>query len=180
MLPIPAHSISLSKKENGKNCKKWYGVVWNGTEWAIPSHSAFSPLGLSQPDIKYCYYRGLTLSDREIEYYMDKIDDYFYTTSFCSFTTDRMLTFRGNAIMILYPNDNSKNIANIWKWSEIPDEKEAVVSIGSKIKIISVHYYGSKWEIEIQLMNDEKDDRIKHDLETLYPVETNQFENEGK
>ncbi|CAF4557191.1 unnamed protein product [Didymodactylos carnosus] len=91
-----------------------------------------------------------------------------------------MLTYRGNAIMILYPNDNSKNIANIWKWSEIPDEKEALVPIGSKVKIISVHYYGCKWEIEIQLMNDKEADRVKHDLETLSPVETNQFENEGK
>ncbi|CAF1153374.1 unnamed protein product [Didymodactylos carnosus] len=38
MWPIPAHSISLSKKENGKNCKKWYGVVCtecNATEYGI-------------------------------------------------------------------------------------------------------------------------------------------------
>ncbi|CAF0942198.1 unnamed protein product [Didymodactylos carnosus] len=34
MWPIPAHSISLLKKENGKNCKKWYGMEWYGMVWS--------------------------------------------------------------------------------------------------------------------------------------------------
>ena len=35
--------------------------------------------GLNQTNLKHIYYRGLTLSEKEIQYYMNKINDYYYT-----------------------------------------------------------------------------------------------------
>ncbi|CAF1536201.1 unnamed protein product, partial [Rotaria sordida] len=114
---------------------------------------------LNQSNIKHIYYRGLTLSDKEIQYYIDKKNDFYYTNSFLSFTIDRLLIYSGNSIIIL-KTDNSnelakKNIANIWKWSACTEEKEALLAVGSKLKILSVHYFGYKWEIEVELVEDE-------------------------
>ncbi|CAF2959098.1 unnamed protein product [Rotaria sp. Silwood2] len=50
-----------------------------------------------------------------------------------------------------------KNIANIWKWSTFSEEKEALLAVGTKLKILSVHYFGYKWEIEVELMEDDEE-----------------------
>ncbi|CAF3707600.1 unnamed protein product [Rotaria sp. Silwood1] len=116
---------------------------------------------LNQSNIKHVYYRGLTLSDIEIQYYMDKKNQYYYTNSFLSFTIDRLLIYSGNAIIILKIDNSSelakKNIANIWKWSACTEEKEALLAVGTKLKILSVHYFGYKWEIEVELVEDEEE-----------------------
>ena len=118
--------------------------------------------GLAQSNIKHTYYRGLTLSDLEIQYYIDRKNDYYYTNSFLSFTIDRLLIYTGNAIFILRtdtgPEGGKTNIANIWKWSRFTDEKEALLAVGAKLKVLSVHHYGCKWEIEVELANDDQDD----------------------
>ena len=114
---------------------------------------------LKQNNIKYIYYRGLQLSDTEIQYYLDKQNECYYTNSFSSFTIDRLLIYPGNAILILKVEDSSekarKNLANIWKWSTFSEEKEALLAVGTKLKILTVHFYGGKWEIEVELMEDD-------------------------
>ena len=111
--------------------------------------------GLVQSTIKHSYYRGLTLSDVEIQYYLDRKNDHYYTNSFQSFTIDRLLIYSGNAILILRTDSGSEsgkiNLANIWKWSRFTDEKEALLAVGAKLKVLSVHHYGGKWEIEVEL-----------------------------
>ncbi|CAF3533930.1 unnamed protein product [Rotaria socialis] len=118
---------------------------------------------LNQSNIKHVYYRGLTLSDKEIQYYIDRIDGFYYTNSFLSFTTDRLLIYPGNAIIILKTDNSSelakKNIAHIWKWSAHTDEKEALLAVGTKLKVLTVHYFGYKWEIEVELVADEEEDQ---------------------
>ncbi|CAF3173777.1 unnamed protein product [Rotaria sp. Silwood2] len=117
--------------------------------------------GLIKTNIKPIYYRGLNLSDNEIKYYIEKRNNYYYTNSFLSFTIDRLLIYSGNAILILkIENSNEKakkNIANIWKWSTFSEEKEALLAVGTKLKILSVHYFGYKWEIEVELMEDDEE-----------------------
>lgn len=117
--------------------------------------------GLNQSNIKHVYYRGLVLSEREIQYYIDRRSSYYYTNSFLSFTTDRVLIYTGNAILILRTDQCSEtaktNLANIWKWSTFRDEKEALLAVGTKLKILTVRYLGNKWEIEVELMDDTVD-----------------------
>ncbi|CAF1309926.1 unnamed protein product [Didymodactylos carnosus] len=128
----------------------------NDIDWVYTNKLYSLIKGLDQEDIRHVYYRGLNLNDTEIIYYMNKQNDYYYTNSFYSFTIDRLLTYSGNAIIILRISpDNHLNIANIWKWSHAPEEKEAILSIGSKLKILSVHYFGYKWEIEVELAKDD-------------------------
>ncbi|CAF1171096.1 unnamed protein product [Rotaria sordida] len=116
---------------------------------------------LIKTDIKPIYYRGLNLSDNEIKYYIEKQNHYYYTNSFLSFTIDRLLIYPGNAILILKTENSSKkakkNIANIWKWSTFSEEKEALLAVGTKLKILSVHYFGYKWEIEVELIEDDEE-----------------------
>jgi hypothetical protein len=116
---------------------------------------------LVQTSIQHVYYRGLTLSNKEIQYYIDQRNDYYYTNSFTSFTTDRLLVYTGNALLILKTENASekakKNLANIWKWSTFLEEKEALLAVGTKLKILSVHYFGCKWEIEVELAEDDED-----------------------
>ena len=118
--------------------------------------------GLIQNNIKHVYYRGLTLSDIEIQYYLDRCGDCYYTNSFLSFTVDRLLVYSGNALLILKTDNASdkakKNLANIWKWSALIEEREALLAVGTKLKILSVHYFGCKWEIEVELMEDDEID----------------------
>jgi hypothetical protein len=117
--------------------------------------------GLVQTNIRYIYYRGLTLSEKEIQYYIDRRNEYYYTNSFTSFTIDRLLIYSGNAILILRTDNSSEkakmNLANIWKWSRFTEEKEALLAVGSKLKILSVHYFGCKWEIEVELTEDDQE-----------------------
>ena len=57
--------------------------------------------GLIQTNVKHIYYRGLTLTDNEIQYYLDKRNDYYYyTNSFTSFTIDRLLIYSGNGVYL--------------------------------------------------------------------------------
>ncbi|CAF4512203.1 unnamed protein product [Rotaria magnacalcarata] len=91
----------------------------------------------------------------------DKRNDYYYTNSFTSFTIDRLLVYSGNALLILKTENSTdkakKNLANIWKWSMFTEEKEALLAVGTKLKILSVHYFGCKWEIEVELAEDDEE-----------------------
>ncbi|CAM4794813.1 unnamed protein product [Rotaria magnacalcarata] len=86
----------------------------------------------------------------------DKRNDYYYTNSFTSFTIDRLLVYSGNALLILKTENSTdkakKNLANIWKWSMFTEEKEALLAVGTKLKILSVHYFGCKMQIIIHLL----------------------------
>ncbi|UJR32885.1 hypothetical protein I4U23_020346 [Adineta vaga] len=117
--------------------------------------------GLVQTNIRPMYYRGLQLSDTEIKYYMERKGSCYYTNSFLSFTTDRLLIYDGNAMLILKTERSSekakKNVANICKWSTYSEEKEALLCVGTRLNVESVHYYGCRWEIEVELMEDEDD-----------------------
>ena len=118
--------------------------------------------GLNQTNMKHVYYRGLTLSDTEIHYYIDRKNQCYYTNSFLSFTIDRLLIYSGNGIIILKTDNSSdiakKNLANIWKWSACTEEKEALLVVGTKLKVLSVHFFGGKWEIEVELVEDDEED----------------------
>jgi hypothetical protein len=131
----------------------------NDIDWIYVNKLRSLIRGLVQTNLKHIYYRGLTLTDTEIQYYLDKRNDYYYTNSFTSFTIDRLLIYSGNAILILRTDtcsDKAKiNLANIWKWSKFIDEKEALLAVGTKLKILSVHYFGCKWEIEVELAEDD-------------------------
>ncbi|CAF1423153.1 unnamed protein product [Adineta steineri] len=133
----------------------------NKIDWIYVNKLRSLIRGLNQCDIKHVYYRGLSLSDREIQYYLDKRNEYYYTNSFTSFTIDRLLIYSGNAVLILRTDTCSEkakiNIANIWKWSTFMYEKEALLAVGTKLKILSVHFFGSKWEIEVELAEDDMD-----------------------
>ncbi|CAF0756958.1 unnamed protein product [Didymodactylos carnosus] len=95
--------------------------------------------GLYQHDLRPVCYRGLILSDIEIDYYKKKIGKCCYTNPFSSFTTENNLIFFGNATIILKTKPGNRlNIANVWKWSLYPDEMEAILSISSKVKILTV------------------------------------------
>lgn len=115
---------------------------------------------LNQNNLKHVYYRGLELSDTEIRYYLDRQMECYYTNSFSSFTIDRLLIYPGNAVLILKVEDSNeqarKNLANIWKWSAFSEEKEALLAVGTKLQILSVHFYGGKWQIELELMEDDQ------------------------
>ena len=131
----------------------------NDINWSYVNQLRSLIRGLVQSNIRHIYYRGLTLSDTEVQYYLDKRNQYYYTNSFTSFTIDRLLIYSGNAILMLRTdmcNEKAKiNLANIWKWSAFTDEREALLAVGSKLKILSVHYFGCKWEIEVELAEDD-------------------------
>jgi hypothetical protein len=132
---------------------------FNDIDWIYVNKLRSLIRGLIQINLKPIYYRGLNLSETEIQYYLDKRNEYYYTNSFLSFTIDRLLIYSGNAILILRIENSSekakKNIANIWKWSTFSEEKEALLAVGAKLKILSVHFFGYKWEIEVELMDDD-------------------------
>ena len=131
------------------------------TDWIYVNKLRSLIRGLSQINIKPVYYRGLTLSNTEVQYYIDRKNEYYYTNSFTSFTIDRLLVYSGNALLILKTENCTekakKNLANIWKWSTFVEEKEALLAVGTKLRILSVHYFGCKWEIEIELVEDDED-----------------------
>jgi hypothetical protein len=131
----------------------------NEIDWIYVNKLRSLIRGLKQINLKPIYYRGLQLSETEVQYYMDKRNECYHTNSFLSFTIDRLLIYSGNAILILKTENSSekakKNIANIWKWSTFSDEKEALLAVGTKLNILSVHFFGYKWEIEVELMDDD-------------------------
>jgi hypothetical protein len=131
----------------------------NDIDWIYVNKLRSLIRGLVQSNLRHIYYRGLTLTDTEIQYYLDKRNEYYYTNSFTSFTIDRLLIYPGNAILILRTDtcsDKAKiNLANIWKWSRFIDEREALLAVGTKLKILSAHYFGCKWEIEVELAEDD-------------------------
>ncbi|CAF1136753.1 unnamed protein product [Adineta steineri] len=109
--------------------------------------------GLYQLDLRSVYYRGLDLSDIEVNYFKQKIGTCYYTNSFSSFTTEKKLAFSGNALIILNTKaGNRLNIANVWKWSLFPKEMEAILSIAARVKILSVHHEADRWIIEVELV----------------------------
>ncbi len=132
---------------------------FNDIDWIYVNKLRSLIRSLIQINLKPIYYRGLNLSETEIQYYLDKRNQFYYTNSFLSFTIDRLLIYPGNAILILKIENSSekakKNIANIWKWSTFSEEKEALLVVGTKLKILSVHFFGYKWEIEVELMDDD-------------------------
>jgi hypothetical protein len=112
--------------------------------------------GLYQLDLRSVYYRGLHLSDTEVNYFKQKMGTCYYTNSFSSFTTEKNLAFGGNALIILNTaQGNRLNIANVWKWSCLPHEMEAILSIAAQLKILNVYQEGDRWIVEVQLVGNE-------------------------
>jgi hypothetical protein len=112
--------------------------------------------GLNQSDLRSVYYRGINLSDIEISYYREKINKFYYTNSFSSFTTEKELAFPYNSLMMLHTTPGNRlNIANVWKWSSYPHEMEAILSVGSKLKVLSVNHEDEHWIIQVQLIDNE-------------------------
>jgi len=140
---------------------------FNEIDWIYVNKLRSLIRDLVQSNFKYIYYRGLTLSEREIQYYLDRRNEYYYTNSFTSFTIDRLLIYSGNAILMLRTDTCSEkakiNLANIWKWSRFVEEKEALLAVGTKLKILSVHYFGCKWEIEVELAEDDQEQEQEED-----------------
>ncbi len=155
---IKSYTNSLTNKCYIKTNLNLLSQNFNEIDWIYVNKLRSLIRNLIQTNIKHVYYRGLTLSNTEIQYYIDRRNDYYYTNSFTSFTTDRLLVYSGNTLLILRTENSSekakKNLANIWKWSTFVDEKEALLAVGSKLKILSVHYFGCKWEIEVELVED--------------------------
>lgn len=111
---------------------------------------------LCQSNLRNVYYRGLNLSDTEVSYYIEKFNQFYYTNSFLSFTTDKGLAFPGNALIVLKTiPGNRLNIANVWKWSSYPYEMEAILSVGSKLKILGVYKENVRWIIRVELVENE-------------------------
>lgn len=111
---------------------------------------------LRQSDLRDIYYRGVNLSDIEIEYYKEKVNKCYYTNSFLSFTTERELAFPGNTLMILKTNPGNRlNIANVWQWSYYPHEMEAILSVGSKLKVLNVDQTSNHCIIEVELVGND-------------------------
>ncbi|CAF1119048.1 unnamed protein product [Adineta steineri] len=155
---IKSYTNSLSNECYMKTNLNLLSANFNDIDWIYVNKLRSLIRGLNQSNFRHVYYRGLTLSEKEIEYYMQRKNDYYYTNSFLSFTIDRLLIYGGNAIIILKTDNSSelakKNLANIWKWSTLSEEKEALLAVGTKLKILSVHYFGYKWEIEVELADD--------------------------
>jgi hypothetical protein len=156
---IKSYTDSQSNECYMKTNLNLLSAHFNDIDWIYVNKLRSLIRGLVQTNLKHIYYRGLTLSDTEIQYYLDRRNEYYYTTSFTSFTIDRLLIYSGNAILILRTdtcNEKAKrNLANIWKWSRFIDEKEALLAVGTKLKVLSVHYFGCKWEIEVELAEDD-------------------------
>lgn len=158
---LKSYTDSLSNECYMKTNLNLLSAHFNDIDWDYVNKLRSLIRGLVKTNLKHIYYRGLTLSDTEIQYYLDRKNDYYYTTSFTSFTIDRLLIYSGNAILMLRTDtckDSAKiNLANIWQWSAFKDEKEALLAVGTRLKIRSVHYYGCKWEIEVELAEDESE-----------------------
>jgi hypothetical protein len=158
---IKSYTNSLTNKCYIKTNLNLLSENFDEIDWIYVNKLRSLIRNLNQTNIKHVYYRGLTLSNTEIQYYIDRRNDYYYTNSFTSFTTHRLLVYSGNTLLILKTENSSekakKNLANIWKWSTFADEKEALLAVGSKLKILSVHYFGCKWEIEVELVEDDDD-----------------------
>ncbi|CAF1213299.1 unnamed protein product [Adineta steineri] len=126
------------------------------TDWSYTNKLRSITRSLYQPDLRSVYYRGLNLSDIEVNYFRQKIGACYYTNSFSSYTTEKDLVFPGNALIILNTTEGNRlNIANIWKWSSFPHEMEAILSIAAQLKILNVHRDDDRWIIELQLVGNE-------------------------
>ncbi|CAF1453434.1 unnamed protein product [Rotaria sordida] len=156
---LKSYTNSLSNKCYIKTNLNLLSENFDEIDWIYVNKLRSLIRGLIQTNIKHVYYRGLILSDIEIQYYIDRKNDYYYTNSFTSFTIDRLLVYTGNTLLILKTENSTdkakKNLANIWKWSTFIEEKEALLAVGTKLKILSVHYFGCKWEIEVELGEDD-------------------------
>ncbi|CAF0916483.1 unnamed protein product [Adineta steineri] len=159
---IKSYTNSQTNESYKKTNLNLLSANFDDIDWIYVNKLRSLIRNLVKINLKPIYYRGLNLSDNEIKYYIEKQNSYYYTNSFLSFTIDRLLIYPGNAILILKTETSSKkakkNLANIWKWSTFSDEKEALLCVGTKLRIISVHYYGCKWEIEVELMEDDQEE----------------------
>ncbi|CAF0989737.1 unnamed protein product [Adineta steineri] len=159
---IKSYTNSQTNESYKKTNLNLLSANFDDIDWIYVNKLRSLIRNLVKINLKPIYYRGLNLSDNEIKYYIEKQNSYYYTNSFLSFTIDRLLIYPGNAILILKTETSSekakKNLANIWKWSTFSDEKEALLCVGTKLRIKSVHYYGCKWEIEVELMEDDEEE----------------------
>ena len=125
-------------------------------DWSYTNKLRSIIRGLYQLDLRSVYYRGLHLSDTEVNYFKQKMGTCYYTNSFSSFTTEKKLAFGGNALIILNTaKGNRLNIANVWKWSSFPNEMEAILSIAAQLKILNVYHESDRWIVEVQLVGNE-------------------------
>ena len=157
---IHSYTNSISNECYMKTNLNLLSANFDQIDWIYVNKLRSLIRGLNQSNIKPIYYRGLNLSDQEIRYHLDRCHQTYYTNSFLSFTIDRLLIYPGNAILLLKTENASeqakKNLANIWRWSACTNEKEALLAVGTKLKIASVHYYGCKWEIEVELIDEDE------------------------
>jgi hypothetical protein len=125
-------------------------------EWDYTNKLRSIIRGLNQSDLRNVYYRGVDLSDLEVSYYIEKVDKFYYTNSFLSFTAERELVFPYNSLLILHTAPGNRlNIANVWRWSTYPHEMEAILSIASKLKILGVHQEADRSVIQVQLIEND-------------------------
>ena len=112
--------------------------------------------GLWQLNLLTTYYRGVNLTDTEVNFYQENINESYYTTSFYSFSSDRLSAFPGNALIILRVRPQHRlNIANVERWSSYAHERETILAIGSRLKINSTERINEKWEIELELIGND-------------------------
>ncbi|CAF1276223.1 unnamed protein product [Adineta steineri] len=151
MLDVIKQYTGMHYLKTNLNLLSDYDIDWNYTN---KLRSVIR--GLYQPDLRSLYYRGVNLSDIEVNYFRQKIGTCYYTNSFSSFTIEKDLVFPGNTLIILNTIEGNRiNIANIWKWSSFPHEMEAILSIAAQLKILSVHQDDGRWIIEVQLVGNE-------------------------
>ncbi|CAF1066636.1 unnamed protein product [Adineta steineri] len=151
MLDIIKQYTSMNYLKTNLNLLSDYDIDWNYTN---KLRSIIR--GLYQPDLQSVYYRGLDLSDIEVNYFRQKIGTCYYANSFSSYTTEKDLVFPGNALIILNTTEGIRlNIANIWKWSSFPHEMEAILSIAAQLKILNVHHEADRWIIEVEVVGNE-------------------------
>jgi uncharacterized membrane protein len=71
------------------------------------------------------------------------------------FTINYLLIYSGITTLLLRRDtcrEKAKmSVAKIGKWSRFVEEKEALLTIGTKLKILRVHYFRGNWEIAVEL-----------------------------
>lgn len=82
---------------------------------------------INQTYILRTYYRGVELSEIELDYFRSTIGKYYYTSSFYSFSNDPSKSFGDNILVILRRyGDRQVNITHIERWSLFTQGKEGI------------------------------------------------------